>query len=124
MVLLIIELCLLLRVKTERTNHNLVISQDGLIDYFMFETRIDQLPILKMGLEIYIMRKTQEEAAPEIFTYNKHFTVAKLDAIKLSGMRFLLKSRKYSHFAKQNEALKSILKFAETQNEFATNANV
>ena len=68
MVVLIIELCLLLRVKTERTNHKLVVSQDALIDNFMFETRIDHLPSLKMGLGISIMCKMQQEAAPETST--------------------------------------------------------
>ena len=51
-----------------------------------------------MGLIDYISREPQQKAV-NISTYDEHFIVAKLDAIKRSAKRFLLNAENYTAFA-------------------------
>ena len=55
----------------------------------LFDFSIDHLPGSKKGLIDYISREPQQKAV-NISTDDEQFIVAKLDAIKRSGKRFLL----------------------------------
>ena len=59
-----------------------------------------------MGLVDYISRELQQESV-NISTYDEHFKVAKLDAIKRSAQSFLLNAENYTDFAARNPLIKT-----------------
>ena len=58
-----------------------------------------------MGLVGYISRNPQQQAV-NICVYDEQFIVAKLDVIKRSEKRFLMKAEKYIDFAARNPLIK------------------
>ena len=64
-----------------------------------------------MGLEDYITRKLQQEAA-KVYTYDEQFITINLDAIKRSAIRFVSNNKHYTDFGNQNEAFGPISEIA------------
>ena len=70
-----------------------------------FDFTIDHLPGSKMGLVDYISGDPRQKAV-NISAYDEQFIVAKLNVIKRSAKRILLKAKNYVHFAARNPITK------------------
>ena len=91
--------------RANKSNSCLTRWVDRLLPFYF---SIDHLPGSKMGLVDYIYREPQQKAV-NLSTYDEQFIVAKLDAFKRRGNRFMLNAENYTNFAARSPLIKPAL---------------